>query len=81
MSYSDITPRRHSLQKCGGALGRFRYPFRAMVVGDFFLVSSQDHATKVHKALSTFYRSRSGVGRRFTVVRSEEGCWTCRRTI
>jgi hypothetical protein len=30
--------------------------------------------------LSTFYKSRNGAGRRFTVTQSEGPVWTCRRT-
>jgi hypothetical protein len=51
-----------------------------MILGDYFVVRSKEDAKRINSALSTFYKSRNGAGRRFTVTQSEGPVWTCRRT-
>ena len=76
---TPIRPRRHVV-RYNITTGRARYPFKAMVIGDFFLLDSHDHAVAARNALKTFYRRYSG--RKF-VIRQEDatGYWICRRTI
>jgi hypothetical protein len=59
--------------------GRARYPFKAMLVDDYILLDSHDHAIAARNALKTFYRRY--VGRRFSVKEDGEGYWVCRRTV
>ena len=80
MTLTGITPRQHTLHSCNGSQGRTRYPFKAMILGDYFVVRSKEDAKRINSALSTFYKSRNGTGRRFSVVQSEGPVWTCRRT-
>jgi len=80
MTLSDITPREHILRLCNGSHKQTRYPFKGMVLGDYFVVRSKEDAKRINSALSTFYKSRNGAGRRFSVTQSEGPIWTCRRT-
>ena len=80
MTLSGITPREHTLLRCNGTHKQTRYPFKAMILGDYFVVHSKEHAKRINSALSTFYKSRNGTGRRFTVTQSDGPVWTCRRT-
>jgi len=58
--------------------GRARYPFKMMVVGDFFLLDGQDHAVAARNALKTFNRRLPH--RRFTIKHDAgSGFWICRR--
>jgi len=49
-----IVSRRHTLGRSLG--GRARYPFKALVVNDYFLVHDKETATKVRNALKSFKR-------------------------
>ena len=49
-----IASREHVLGRSPG--GRARYPFKALVVNDYFLVHSAEQATKVRNALKSFNR-------------------------
>lgn len=80
MTLSGITPREHTLRLCQGIHKQTRWPFKAMILGDYFVVRSKEDAKRINSALSTFYKSRNGAGRRFTVTQSEGPVWTCRRT-
>lgn len=80
MTLSGITPRQHTLRRCNGDHKQASYPFKAMIIGDYFVVLSKEDAKRINGALSTFYRSRNGTGRRFSVTQSEGPVWTCRRT-
>jgi len=80
MTLTGITPHQHTLQFCNGNHRQTRYPFKGMVLGDYFVVHSKEDAKRINSALSTFYKSRNGTGRRFSVVQSEGPVWTCRRT-
>lgn len=60
--------------------GRARYPFKMMVVGDFFLLDGHDHAVAARNALKTFNRRLPH--RRFTIKQDAgSGFWICRRTV
>lgn len=59
--------------------GRARYPFKAMLVDDYILLDSHDHAIAARNALKTFYRRYAG--RRFSVKENGEGYWICRRIV
>ena len=80
MTLSGIAPREHTLHLCNGIHKQTRWPFKAMILGDYFVVRSKEDAKRINSALSTFYKSRNGAGRRFTVTQSEGPVWTCRRT-
>jgi len=70
----SIVPRRHSLRRW--ATGRPQYPFAAMIVGDFFVIDSEEGAVKARNALATFYRKTTG--RKFNVLKTDN-FWTCTR--
>lgn len=72
-----IVPREHTLQLT--LTGRRRYPFKAMIVGDFFKVHSWTDAVAVRSALRSFYNRITG--RRFTVRQRDCGEWVCRRIV
>jgi len=48
-----------------------------MLLDDYILLDSHDHAVAARNALKTFYRRY--VGRKFSVKENEEGYWVCRR--
>jgi hypothetical protein len=50
-----IRPKRH-VARYNLLTGRARYPFKAMIVGDFFLLEGKDHAYAARNALKTFNR-------------------------
>jgi hypothetical protein len=51
-----------------------------MIIGDYFTVHSKEDAKRINSALSTFYKSRNGAGKRFSVIQTGSLVWTCRRT-
>lgn len=57
-----ITPRAHVLRPRG--LGSIRWPFKAMVIGDYFIVD-RSLAEKAKNALKSF--KRRVPGRRFSI--------------
>ena len=74
-----IRPKRH-VARYNLITGRARYPFKAMIVGDFFLLDGKDHAYAARNALKTFYRKNPT--RRFTLKQDvDSGYWICRRTV
>ena len=76
---TPLRPKRHVV-RYNMLTGRARYPYKAMVLGDFFLLDSKDHALAARNALKTFLRKNPA--RRFTIkVDSDSGYWICRRTI
>lgn len=70
-----IAAREHSLRKT--ATGRYKYPFKAMLVNDYFRVFSAGESVLVRSALQSFY-SRTPT-RRFSVRQRDDGEWICRR--
>jgi hypothetical protein len=72
---NQIKPRCHSVSRT--ASGRIRYPFAAMLVNDFFVLSGQDKAAKARNALATF--KSKNAGKQFTVYQYKPGMWVCRR--
>jgi len=76
-----ITARQHFIRSAGGTTGQRRYPFRAMIKGDYINLLHSSDAVKIRGALKTFYKSEKNVGRHFTVRPSDEQtqCWVCRR--
>jgi len=74
-----IRPKRH-VARYNLLTGRARYPFKAMIVGDFFLLEGKDHAYAARNALKTF--NRKNPTRRFSLKQDiDSGYWVCRRTI
>jgi hypothetical protein len=71
-----IKPREHFMRP-SGIRGRTKYPFKGMIVGDYFRVDSWDQALHVRAALRSFYKRKPG--RQFTVRQNDEGWWVCRR--
>lgn len=71
-----VKPKRHVV-RYNLLTGRARYPFKAMLLDDYILLDSHDHAVAARNALKTFYRRY--VGRKFSVKENEEGYWVCRR--
>ena len=60
-----------------GIKGRRIYPFKAMIIGDFFKLDDYNKVISVRSCLKRFYKLHPG--RRFTVRPDEEGYWICRR--
>ena len=72
-----IRPKRH-VARYNLLTGRARYPYKAMVVGDFFLLDGKDHAYAARNALKTF--NRKNPTRRFALRKdTKSGFWICRR--
>jgi len=75
---TSIRPKRHAV-RYNLITGRARYPFKAMVLGDFFLLEGKDHALAARNALKTFLRKNPI--RRFAIKKEPvSGYWICRRT-
>lgn len=72
---SFIVAKEHPVRKT--VTGRNKYPFKGMLVGDYFRVFSAGESILVRSALQSFY-SRIPA-RRFTVRQREDGEWICRR--
>jgi len=73
-----ITPREHFTRPYG-TNGKRKYPFKAMIVGDYFKVESHDQVLSVRACLRSFYKSYPG--RKFTVRQKDSFVWICRRII
>ena len=76
-----ITPRAHALRK-NQFTGRRKFPFKAMIIGDFIIIENQEDAVAVRNGLKTFYRAmlKQRKIRVFTVRPNDLGQWICRRT-
>lgn len=57
--------------------GRNKFPFKKMLIGDFFVMESMIQADQARRALQSFYKRVTG--RRFMVRQKEDGVWYCRR--
>jgi len=75
-----ITPRAHIMRK-NLLTGRRKYPFKAMIIGDYFVLESSRDAQPVRNSLSTFYKKmlKQHKTRLFTVRPNDQGVWICRR--
>ena len=75
---TGITPRKHVI-RYNLSSGRARYPFKAMIIGDYIESHSLYEAINIRHGLKSFYR-RIG-GRRFTVRQTmeDDSIWICRR--
>ena len=71
-----ITPRDWGLGRRATS-GRAKYPFKKMLIGDFFVVYSRTEAHGVRSALQSFYSRHAG--RKFWVRQRNDGEWVCRR--
>lgn len=71
-----IVPREH-FHRPYGTRGKRTYPFKAMIVGDFFTVRDEQQVVSVRACLRSFYKRYPG--RRFTVRQKEDRVWICRR--
>ena len=76
-STEGITPRKHTMRRLSS--GTLKYPFKAMIVGDYFLIETGDDAQLVGSAARKYgYRYTP---RKFTVRPASDGTpyWVCRR--
>ena len=71
-----VVPREHFVRPLG-LRGRKKYPLKAMIVGDFFVLHSWDDALAIRAAIRSFHKRSPG--RSFTVRQREAGVWVCRR--
>jgi hypothetical protein len=72
-----ITQKQHFMRRSSTS-NRIRYPFKAMIRGDYFLVELEREAMGVRNALKSFYKRYPN--RRFTVRQGEEEwVWIVRR--
>lgn len=70
-----IAAREHPLRRT--ASGRYKYPFKGMLINDYFRVYSHGESMLVRSALQSFYSRIAG--RKFTVRQRDDGEWVCRR--
>ena len=75
-----ITPRAHFIRK-NSLTGRRKYPFKAMIIGDYFILDNSLDAQATRNSLKTFYRNMVKMRkvRVFTVRPNGQGKWVCRR--
>ena len=75
-----ITPKEHIIRYSVNS-GRAKYPFKAMIKGDYVLAHSQTEALAIRYALKSFYRRIKD--RRFTVrlKADDDNTWVCRRVM
>jgi hypothetical protein len=75
--YKDIKPRQHAVSFT--ASGRYRYPFKRMIVNDYFLARSMTEAEMARNAVKGFCKRHAG--KQFTVrqMRDVDGLWVIRR--
>lgn len=75
-SVEGITPRCHKVRRMNS--GTLKYPFKAMIIGDYFLIETADDAQLTGAAARKYgYRYPP---RRFTVRPTPESpFWVCRR--
>jgi len=59
--------------------GRNRFPFKKMLVGDFFRVFTFRESVSIRSALQSFYKRHPG--RQFTTRQRDDGEWVCRRVM
>jgi len=59
------------------ASGRSKYPFKSMIIGDYFILQSAADAQRARSA-ATFFCKRQ-VGRQFEVKETGWQQWTCKR--
>ena len=72
-----ITQKQHFMRRSSTS-NRIRYPFKAMIRGDYLLVELEREAMGVRNALKSFYKRYPN--RRFTVRQGEEDwIWIVRR--
>jgi len=79
-----IAPKEHPLRK-NQLTGRRKYPFKAMIVGDYFCIENEEDAKAVRNSLKTFYKKvkEDKKIRKFTVRPKKCGIefWICRRVV
>jgi hypothetical protein len=74
-----ITPRKHVVSR-NQISKRAKYPFKGMIINDYFTVENEKEARSVREALKSFYRRIPH--RRFTVRQNATGdLWICRRVL
>jgi hypothetical protein len=75
--FRDIKPRQHTVSFT--ASGRYRYPFKRMIVNDYFLARSMTEAEMARNAAKGFCRRNPE--KQFTVrqMRDVDGLWVIRR--
>jgi hypothetical protein len=75
---AGITPKEHAISYSAGA-GRAKYPFKAMIKGDYLVVHTSTEALALRNALKSFYRRVKN--RKFTVRMpiDSDNKWICRR--
>lgn len=75
--YEGIKARKHILGMTTS--GRYRYPFKRMIVNDYFVVDSWNAAQTVRNALKSLYKRKPNI--RFAVRQAAgiDGIWIVRR--
>lgn len=74
-----ITPRKHVV-RYHQVSRRAKYPFKGMIINDYFVVATDKEAKAVRDALKSFYRRIPQ--RRFSVRQNATGeLWICRRVL
>jgi hypothetical protein len=76
-SYEGIKARKHALETTSS--GRFRYPFKRMIINDYFVVDSWNMAQTVRDALKSLYKRKPSL--KFSVRQAAgiDGVWIVRR--
>jgi len=73
---AGIEPREHAVRR-NALSGRAKYPFKYMVLGDYFVLVTHRDAMAARDALKSFYRRDQA--KKFSVRQRTEGEWICRR--
>ncbi len=76
LSLPGVMPREHAVRR-NVISGRTRYPFKYMLLNDYFVLTTLRDAGATRDALKSFNRREPA--KRFTVRQRNEGEWICRR--
>lgn len=76
LSLPGVQSREHAVRR-NVLSGRTRYPFKFMLLNDYFVLTTLHDAEATRNALKSFNRRDSA--KRFTVRQRHEGEWICRR--
>ena len=67
--------KEHRIQRL--ATGRSKYPFKSMIIGDYFLLLSAADAQRARSAATSYCRGQ--IGKMFEVKGTGWNQWTCKR--
>jgi hypothetical protein len=73
-----IAAREHIVRR-NSLTGRARYPFKFMLLNDYFSLTTLRDVNAARDALKSF--NRRDPSRRFTVRMHRDGEWICRRVV